>query len=245
MFDLTGRTALVTGAGQSIGAGIAHRLAAQGAHVVVNDIVAERADHVTTAINNAGGTAEASVFDITDLEQVRATIDSVPLDIVVNNAGNAGASRMKPQAFAEMTPEDWAAPLDVNLHGLLHTTHVALPGMIERGWGRLIVISSGAGTAGVPIGVAPYSAAKGGAQAFVRAVAAENAAKGITANSVAVGLIENAASSELTAAMARTVPVGRVGTAADVAPLVGYLASDEAEWVTGQTMHVNGGSLMT
>ena len=237
MFDLSTRTALVTGGGQFIGAGIATALAAQGAHVFVNDIVAERAAEVASAI---GGTA--APFDVTDRDAVTAAVADIgPVDIVVNNAGNGGAAGMRPTPFAEMDPSDWDAPLEVNLRGVMHTTHAVLGGMIERGWGRLITISSGAGSVGVGIGVAPYSAGKGGALGFMRSIALEVAASGVTSNSIALGLMANV-SGDTTSGLARSIPTKRLGTPEDIAAACVYLASPEASWVTGQTLNVNGGS---
>jgi len=246
VFDLHGRCALVTGAGQSVGEGIARALAGQGARVLVNDIVAERAHTLVAAIEQAGGAAAPVVFDVTDLDQVTSAIAGFdPVDIVINNAGNAGAHPMQPRPFVEMTPDEWDAPIRVNLYGVFHTTHAVLGGMIEREWGRIITISSGAGSMGVGIGVSPYSAAKGAGQAFMRSLAIETARTGVTANAVAIGLMDNTAGGDVTSGLARTIPVGRLGTPADVAAMCVYLAADESAWVTGQTLHVNGGSLTT
>ena len=245
MFDLTGRRALVTGAGQGIGAGIARHLASQGAYVFVNDIRAERAQATVGAIEDAGGQAEGLAFDVTDRDQVCALLVPRALDIVVNNAGNAGARMMEPRAFREMDPSQWGPPIDVNLFGVMNTTHAVLPGMCERGFGRLVTISSGAGIVGLPIGVAPYGAGKGGAISFMRHMAIENAAFGVTANSVALGLMEMTEVNDaaLVEKLARTVPLGRLGTGDDLGPAVVWLVSDEAGWVTGQTIQVNGGSV--
>src|SRR5579862_1122221 len=245
MFDLAGRVALVTGAGQHVGAGIARALAAQGALVAVNDIVADRAEATVAAIAAAGGTATATAFDVTELGAVRDGVASVaerlgPVDILVNNAGNAGAHQMRMTPFREMAPEDWMAPIAVNLFGVLNCTHAALPGMVERRWGRVITISSGAGTIGIPIGVSTYGAGKGGAISFMRHVAVENARTGVTANTVALGLMQ-AGTADATAALARHIPVGRVGSPDDVGAVCVYLASDEASWMTGQTIELNGG----
>ncbi len=245
MFDLTGRRALVTGAGQGIGAGVARHLANQGAHVFVNDIVAERAEASVAVIRAAGGQAESLAFDVTDRDQVCALLKPRDLDIVVNNAGNAGARMMEPRAFREMDPSQWGPPIDVNLFGVMNTTHAVLPGMCERGFGRLVTISSGAGIVGLPIGVAPYGAGKGGAISFMRHMAIENASFGVTANSVALGLMEmtEVTDAGLVEKLARTVPLGRLGTGDDLGPAVVWLVSDEAAWVTGQTIQVNGGSV--
>jgi NAD(P)-dependent dehydrogenase (short-subunit alcohol dehydrogenase family) len=245
MFDLSGRLALVTGSGQGIGAGIARHLAAQGAHVLVNDIAEEKARRSAEAIRGAGHPAEALPFDVTDREAVVKALSARPIDIVVNNAGNAGKHIMKPKPFREMDPADWDAPIEVNLHGVLNTTHAVLAGMCERGFGRLITIASGAGVIGLPIGVAPYGAGKGAGIAFMRHMAIENAALGVTANSLALGLMEMAEVHDrsVTEKMARTIPCRRLGTGDDVGPACVWLASNEASWVTGQTIHINGGSV--
>ena len=246
MFDLSGRTAVVTGAGQGIGAGIAQHLAAQGASVLVNDIDERKASAVAEALRARGLDAAPLAFDVTQREAVAAALRPRAIDIVVNNAGNAGAARMQPKPFREMDPSEWKAPLDVNLFGVLHTTHAVLPGMCERGFGRVIAISSGAGVVGLALGVAPYGAGKGGAISFVRHIAIENARFGVTANSLALGLMEMVdADRSVTAALEKGIPVGRLGTGDDVGPACVWLASNEASWVTGQTIHVNGGSVTT
>lgn len=247
MFDLTGRLALVTGAGQGIGAGIASHLAAQGARVLVNDLVGDRADATVAVIRAAGGNADPLPFDVTDREAVQAALALHAVDIVVNNAGNAGAETMQPAPFREMPPERWAAPIDVNLHGVLHTTHAVLGGMCERRFGRLITIASGAGTVGLAIGVSTYGAAKAGAISFMRHMALENAALGVTANSLALGLMEMEEINDpaLIEKLARTIPCQRLGTGDDIGPACVWLASDEAAWVTGQTIQVNGGGVTT
>ncbi|MBJ18446.1 MAG: SDR family oxidoreductase [bacterium] len=247
MFDLSGRLALVTGAGQGIGAGVAAHLADQGARVLVNDLALDRAERVASSIETKGGDAEPLVFDVTDLAEVVEALASRGLDIVVNNAGNAGARMMQPAPFREMDPAQWAPPIDVNLHGVMNTTHAVLAGMCERGFGRLITVSSGAGVVGLPIGVAPYGAGKAGAISFMRHIAIENAALGVTANSVALGLMAmtEVHDEALVAKLASTVPCRRLGTGDDLGPAVVWLASHEASWVTGQTIHVNGGSVTT
>jgi 3-oxoacyl-[acyl-carrier protein] reductase len=244
-FDLSGRVALVTGAGQNVGAGIASALAGHGAHVLVNDVVADRALTVAETIGANGGRAQPLPFDVTDLAAVRAAVDSVGvIDILINNAGNGGAAPMKVAKFVDMDPTDWDGPIRVNLYGVLHCCHAIVCGMCERGWGRVITISSGAATAGVGIGVTPYSAGKGGALAFTRSLALETASSGVTANSVAIGLMDLPDPAS-TAKLARVIPVGRTGTPEDVAAACVWLASEEASWVTGQTVQVNGGSVTT
>jgi NAD(P)-dependent dehydrogenase (short-subunit alcohol dehydrogenase family) len=245
MFDLHGRTALVTGAGQNVGAGIARALAAQGARVVVNDIVGERAEATASDITATAGAASASAFDVTDRAAVEAAAGAMgDVDILVNNAGNGGAEAMAVVPFVETTPEHWEGPIRVNLYGVLHCCHALVPGMVERGWGRIITISSGAGTGGVNIGVSPYSAGKGGGLSFTRTLALEVAGTGVTANSIALGLM-TMPDPTVTEHLARGIPVGRTGLPEDAAAACVWLASEEASWVTAQTVQVNGGSITT
>jgi NAD(P)-dependent dehydrogenase (short-subunit alcohol dehydrogenase family) len=245
IFDLSGRSALVTGAGQGVGAGIARMLAAQGAVVQVNDFVPERAADTVAQITAAGGRAEARPFDVTDLAAVQAAVEAIgQVDILVNNAGNGGAEGMKTIPFKDMAPEQWEGPIRVNLYGVLNCCHAVVNGMVERGWGRIITISSGAGTSGVAIGVSPYSAGKGGGLSFTRTLALEVARTGVTANTIALGLMEMK-DPQVTAHLARAIPVGRTGTPEDIGAAVVWLASEEASWVTAQTIEVNGGSITT
>jgi NAD(P)-dependent dehydrogenase (short-subunit alcohol dehydrogenase family) len=158
VFDLAGRVALVTGAGQGVGAGIARMLAAQGAAVAVNDLLAERAQATVDAITAAGATAIVSAFDVTDYDAVCAAVADVerrlgPVDILVNNAGNGGAERMRPRQFRETEPSEWRGAIDVNLYGVMNCCRAVINGMCERQHGRIITISSGAGSAGLNIGV--------------------------------------------------------------------------------------------
>ncbi len=246
MFDLTGRVALVTGAGQSVGAGIARTLADRGAAVAVNDLVPERASDVADAITRAGGRAEAAAFDVTDPQAVERGMEKLvaalgPVDVLVNNAGvPAGMNLVK---FREMPTEEWEKYVDLNLYGVLHCTRSVIDGMCERGFGRVVTISSGAGQTGIGIGVALYGAGKGAAISFMRHLAMEVSRNGVTANSLALGLMKNPQEDATVAALAASVPVGRLGTPEDVGAAVAFLASDEAGWITGQTIGVNGGSV--
>jgi len=249
LFDLTGRVALVTGAGQNVGAGIARMLAAQGATVAVNDIDPRRAADTVAAVEAEGGRALPAPFDVTDRAAVDAGVAVLSgevgtPDILVNNAGNGGAHGMVPQPFREMDPAAWEGPIRVNLYGVLHCCHAVVDEMCARGWGRIITISSGAGTQGVSIGVSPYSAGKGGGIAFTRTLALEVAGSGVTANSVALGLM-GMPDPAVTAHLARAIPVRRTGTPEDVGAVCVWLASNEAAWVTAQTVQVNGGSVPT
>lgn len=243
MFDLSGRRVLVTGAGQNVGAGIARALAARGAVVAVNDMYVDRAQAVTADIVEGGGAAQALPFDVTDLDAVRSAMASFgPVDVLVNNAGVTVHPPMAVRRFLDTAPADWEPTLRLNVVGVMNCCHVIVPGMVERGWGRVITISSAAGTHGVGIGVASYSAAKGGGLAFTRSLAMEVARSGVTANSLALGLMEQP-DPQATERLARSIPVGRTGTPADVAAACVWLASDEAGWVTGQTIGVNGGTI--
>jgi NAD(P)-dependent dehydrogenase (short-subunit alcohol dehydrogenase family) len=171
-----------------------------------------------------------------------------PIDILVNNAGIPPS--MRPEQFRTLPREEWAPYIDVNLYGVLHCVKATIDGMCERGWGRVVTISSGAGTQGLGIGVALYAAGKGGGISFMRHLAIECARFGVTANTLALGLMQRGdaaaeASRSVTGGMAASIPVGRLGTGEDVGYACAYLASDEAAWVTGQTIGVNGGSATT
>jgi 3-oxoacyl-[acyl-carrier protein] reductase len=245
MFDLTGRTALVTGAGQHTGAGIARLLAQRGAAVGVNDLVAERARASSEAIAAAGGRAHPVAFDVTDLEAVRAGVSELegalgPVDILVNNAGVP--PDMQLERFREMDPSGWSRYIDLNLYGVLHCAKCVVDGMCDRGWGRIITISSAAGVMGFEIGVSLYGAAKGGAISFMRHLAMEVARRGVTVNSLALGMMGHSAGAA-TEALAASVPVGRLGEPEDIGAAVVYLASEEASWVTGQTIGISGGAV--
>ncbi len=247
IFDLTGKVALVTGAGQGVGAGIARRLADQGAAIAVNDLVADRASATVDELVERGARALAIQFDVGDYESVVAGVKEIeaqlgPIDVLVNNAGvpeNMGVAK-----FSETTPADWASFVDVNLYGVLNCCNVVIKGMCERGFGRVITISSAAGTAGAPIGVAVYGASKGGGLAFMRNLALEVAREGVTANCIALGLMNNVPK-EFLPALAESIPVGRAGDPDEIGACCVYLASDEAGWMTGQTLQLNGGSVTT
>lgn len=244
LFDLSGRRALVTGAGQGVGAGIAVALAGQGASVAVTDLHLERAEAVAVRITSGGAEAVALPLDVTDPTSVAGAVAaSGPVDILVNNAGiPEGAMSLTP--FRSMEPAAWDAAIRVNLYGVLHCCHAVVNDMCDRGWGRIITISSGAGTRGVNIGVSPYSAGKGGGIAFTRTLALEVASHGVTANTLALGVI-GTLDSQVNQKLSRSIPVGRTGTPEDVAAACVWLASDEAAWVTAQTIEINGGALTT
>ncbi len=248
--DLSGRRALVTGGGQGVGRAIALGLAAAGADVVVNDIDGDRAEAVAAEVAAAGAVGEASAFDVTDHASVTRAVDALGgVDVLVNNAGNAGTAGFGSRGvFAQSDPADWESFLQVNLYGVMHCCRAVLPGMIENGWGRLITIVSDAGRTG-DAGGAVYGAAKAGAAGLTRSLALENGRHGITANNISLGTMRTEATEaiwqDLDSPMAKEILRGyairRPGVPDEVAPLVVYLASEQARWITGQTCPLNGG----
>ncbi len=248
--DLAGRTVLVTGAGQGVGAAVAALLAEAGARVAVNDLVADRCEAQAQALRDAGGDAVAVPFDVTDFEMVTDMVAGLGrVDILVNNAGNAGGDTWPGMvAFAETAPADWERFLRVNLYGVLNTTRAVLPGMIEGGWGRVVTIISDAARVGEPK-MAVYAAAKAGAAGLTRSIAVEVGRHGITANNIALGTMRTPLSESSWVGLDEVEVAGRMkgyairrpGLPDDVAALVGYLASPAASWITGQTIPLNGG----
>ena len=250
-FQLEGRRVLVTGAGQGVGEGIAHQLAALGAEVIVNDYFAERAEAVAGAIVDSGGRARGVPFDVTDHTMVTDAIAGVGgVDVLVNNAGNAGTEGFGSlDPFVATDPSEWSKYFDVNLYGVMNCTHAALPHMIERGWGRVVTMISDAGRIGEAY-MATYAAAKSGAAGFCRAVAREVARHGITVNNISLGTMltpltapvyDNPDMADRKKAILSSYLVRRPGEPADAAWLVATLVSPRASWVTGQTIPLNGG----
>ncbi|MBB5628052.1 SDR family NAD(P)-dependent oxidoreductase [Sphaerisporangium krabiense] len=247
MFELDGKVALVTGAGQNVGAGIARVLAAQGATVVVNDFHADRAERTAKEIVAAGGAARPLSFDVSDFDAVTAAVADIAahegrVDILVNNAGPDGPMTMAP--FSEMSADSWGKPFAVNVYGMLNCCKAVIGGMIDRGHGRIVTITSGAGQQGLDIGVSTYAAAKAGQIGFMRHLAAENGPHGITCNTVSLGLVLSDAEASAVQRLVDSIPVRRMGKPEDPGYLIAYLVSDEASWITGQTVAVNGGGLM-
>jgi 3-oxoacyl-[acyl-carrier protein] reductase len=237
---LEGRVALVTGGGRGVGAGIARALAAEGAAVAVNDLHLERADEVVSEITAAGGRAAAAIADVTDLNAVRVMVGEVeaslgPVDVLVNNAGVPETFTL--QRFRDMPVEDWDKFIQLNLYGVINCMHSVVDGMCDRGWGRIVTISSEAGRIGVGFGISLYGAAKAGAVGFSHHLATELIGTGVTVNCLSLGLM--AASPD--DPRRPPPPTARLGRPEDVAGAVCYLASDAAEWITGQTLPVNGG----
>ena len=249
-FDLRGRRALVTGAGQGVGVAVAAALAEAGAEVVVNDLVAERAEAAAGELRAQGLAAVAAAFDVTDHAAVAAAIAQVGrVDILVNNAGNAGGDGWGGRGpFHTSDPAEWPRFIGVNLFGVMNCTHACVPGMVEQKWGRVITIISDAGRVG-EANLAAYAAAKGGAGAFTRAIAHEVGRHNITANNISLGTMRTPltepmwanASEEQTKAILGRYLVRRPGLPADVCGLALLLASDAGEWITAQTVPLNGG----
>jgi 3-oxoacyl-[acyl-carrier protein] reductase len=252
--DLAGHRALVTGAGQNVGRGIAHMLAAAGAEVLVNDLIDERTRNVVTEIESDGGRAVSVPFDVTDYDAVKAAIDAAgPVDILVNNAGNAGAPDLigsfDLNYFVDTSPDTWDRYVRINYFGVLNCVHAALPGMIDGGWGRIVTLISDAARAGDPR-TAVYAGAKAAAAGFMRAVAREVGRYNITANCISLASMSNTPpgappssepANEMMAQMLKQYIVRRRGEPADVAAMVCFLASDMSSWISGQTYPVNGG----
>jgi 3-oxoacyl-[acyl-carrier protein] reductase len=248
MFDLTGQNALVTGASGGIGGAIARALHRQGAAVAV---AGTRADALAALVGELGATGEPRAHAITaDLADPDATDRLVreaeaamgQIDILVNNAGitrDSLALRLK--------DEDWRAVIEVNLTAAFRLTRAALRGMVRRRHGRVICITSVVGVTG-NAGQANYAAAKAGMIGMAKSLAAETASRGITVNCIAPGMIVTAMTGRLgeeqRARIGAAIPMGRFGAAEDVAAAAVYLASAEAGYVTGQTLHVNGGMTM-
>lgn len=242
----TPRTALITGSGSGMGLGVAKRLAAAGIRIVVNDIDPSLANAAAAEIVSEGGEAVASAFDVTNADATLSAVQKLEdelggVDILVNNAGNAGTHAVDQLSFRDMPIDHWQRYLGVNLYGVLHCTKAVLDGMCERGWGRIITISSEAGRVGLDINVSIYGVAKAGASHLMRHLAREAGPDGVTANTVALGLMDNVPD-EFAGPIIKTIPARRLGTPEDVGGAVAFLASDDAEWITGQTLVVNGGS---
>lgn len=243
MFMLTGRVALVTGASRGIGRAIALALSSGGAHVVA----AARGDNAAgtvEAIQAAGGSAELASLDVTDAVSVEAVVAGVlerhrKVDVLVNNAGVT-----RDQLMLRMKRDDWDAVIAANLTGAYTCVQAVLKSMVRARYGRIISITSVVGEAG-NAGQANYAASKAGLIGFSKALALEVASRGITVNAVAPGLIETDMTRALAAGAheewAKKIPLQRLGTPEDVAAAVRFLASDEAAYITGHVLAVNGG----
>lgn len=244
MFDLTGKTALVTGATGGIGAAIAKALHGAGATVALSGTRAAVLNELRTQMGERVHVLACNLSDAADVEKLVPAAEAAmgSLDILVNNAGIT-----KDGLAMRMKDDDWQQVLDVNLTAGFRLCRAAMRGMMRRRWGRIVNISSVVGVTGNP-GQANYVASKAGIIGLTKSLAQELASRNVTVNAVAPGFIATPMTDGLNdkqklAILAR-VPAGRLGTPQDVAASVLYLASDEASYVTGQTLHVNGGMAM-
>ena len=244
MHDLTGKNALVTGASGGIGSAIARRLHAAGAKVALSGT---RQEPLESLANDLGERAYILPCNLNDMAAVEAlpkqAIDALgSLDILVNNAGIT-----RDNLFMRMSDEEWQSVINVNLTATMKLCKGALRGMMKSRWGRIINISSVVGATGNP-GQGNYAASKAGMVGMSKSLAYEVASRGITVNVVAPGFIATAMTDKLAddrkEAILAQIPAGRMGAAEDIASAVGFLASDGAGYVTGSTLHVNGGMAM-
>lgn len=244
MFDLTGKIALVTGASSGIGVAIAQALHRQGAHVVLSG---RREAELSALAAELGERARVAVADLAEPAAAAALVEGVEaaegrLDILVNNAGFT-----RDRLALRMEPEDWNAVLEVDLNAPFQLARASLRGMLKRRAGRIISIASIVGVTG-NAGQTNYSAAKAGLIGMSKSLAQEVASRNVTVNVVAPGFIDTPMTQKLSQAqrdgLTSKIPLGRMGVSADVAGAVAYLASEEAAWVTGATLHVNGGMAM-
>ncbi|MBU3917431.1 SDR family oxidoreductase [bacterium] len=264
---LRDKVALITGAGQGIGRQVAKTLAAEGAHIAVNDYYKERADSVATEINELGQKAKGFQCDITDFEQVNKMVAQItdtfgPVDILVNNAGvpiEIRNGKIARSTFIDSNPNAWAKQINLNLYGCLNCTKAVLDSMVERKSGKIISTISEAGRLG-EYSLAAYSGAKAGVLGFSKALAREVGKFRINVNCVAVGAMAHEATkpildpddtpetSEILAKIIKSYPIGkglrRIGRPSDIANAIAFLASDPACFITGQCLSVSGGFSM-
>jgi 3-oxoacyl-[acyl-carrier protein] reductase len=244
MFDLTGKTALVTGASGGIGAAIARALHAQGAMVALSGTRREALDAVAAELGERAHVLPADLAQADAAAELIAAAEAAMgrVDILVNNAGLT-----KDGLALRMSDADWAKVIDVDLAAPFRLSRAALKFMLRRRAGRIINIGSVVGSTGNP-GQANYAAAKAGLIGLTKALAQEVASRGITVNLIAPGFIATAMTDALSdtqkSDLATKIPLGRLGTPADIAAAVVYLAAEEAAWVTGATLHINGGMAM-
>ncbi|SDV50982.1 3-oxoacyl-ACP reductase FabG [Chitinasiproducens palmae] len=245
--NMKGRTVLVTGASRGIGRAIALRLAAAGATVIGTATSQAGIDGLLGALRDAGHDGDGRVVDVNDAAAVEALVDEIvkthgALDVLVNNAGIT-----RDQLALRMKDDDWDAVLDTNLKSVFRLSRLAIKPMMKARRGRIVNITSVVGSSGNP-GQANYAAAKAGVAGMSRALAREVGSRGITVNCVAPGFIDTDMTRELgeaqQTALKAQIPLGRLGSVDDIAAAVAFLASDDAGYITGTTLHVNGGMYM-
>jgi 3-oxoacyl-[acyl-carrier protein] reductase len=244
---LEGKVTLITGASQGIGEAIAHALAAQGAELALVDIQPDKLEAVAENIRRDGGKAASYVADVSRPDQVSGVVEDAiqahrKIDHVVNNAGIT-----RDNLLMRMSEEEWDAVLTVNLKGTFSVSKALIRHMMKNRYGRIVNISSVVGVMG-NAGQTNYSASKAGVIGFTKSLAREVASRGITVNAVAPGFITSAMTDALPDAVKENfmdlIPLKRFGTAQDVASAVSFLLSDDAGYITGQVINVNGGLLM-
>ena len=244
MFDLNNKNALITGASGGIGSAIARRLHAMGAKVALSGTRQEPLERLANELGERAFILPCNLNDMAAVEALpKQAIDALgSLDILVNNAGIT-----RDNLFMRMSDEEWQTVINVNLTATMKLCKGALRGMMKSRWGRIINISSVVGATGNP-GQGNYAASKAGMVGMSKSLAYEVASRGITVNVVAPGFIATAMTDKLAddrkEAILAQIPAGRMGAAEDIASAVGYLASDGAGYVTGSTLHVNGGMAM-
>ena len=245
MFNLDGKTALITGATGGIGSAIARALHSQGAEVILSGTRQGSLDELAHELSDRAHPIAADLSDKSSIDSLIKQISDIStdgVDIVINNAGI-----VRDNLLVRMKDEEWNQVLDINLFAGYKLTQGLMRGMMKRRWGRIIGISSVVGATGNP-GQANYAAAKAGMIGFSKALAQEVATRGITVNVIAPGMIQTAMTDDLneeqSARLLSTIPLGRLGSPDEIAASVIYLASDEAAYVTGVTLHVNGGMAM-
>lgn len=246
--DLTGKTALITGAGRGIGRDIARKLSQMGANIVINDIAASTdADAAAQELNQAGGNAICLKGDVRNFEEIEKimqnTLDKFgTIDILVNNAGIT-----KDGLLMRMSESDWDDVLEINLKGAFHMIKAASRPMMKQKSGTIINVASIVGVMGNP-GQANYVSSKAGLIGLTKTVAKELSSRGITCNAIAPGFIKSAMTDKLSDAVKqeyyKAIPLGRFGETEDVANVVAFLASDLAKYITGQVIHIDGGLVM-
>ncbi len=247
------RVVLVTGSTRGIGKGIAEAFAAEGAKVIINGVTPERVDETVRELRDKGYDAFGSVFDTADFAEVMKAVDTVrkdigPVEILVNNAGISPKKNGQKVEFRHMDYEDWARVVDVNLNGVFNCCRAVINDMIEAGYGKIVNISSAFARYYAPMSMAHYMATKTAVLGLTRSISGETCQFGINCNAVAPGRtwteMTRGVPEEVNNAFMKTIPAGRFAEVEEMAAAVLFLASDEAAYIHGATLDVNGGSCM-